>query len=684
MSVGARPGTAASDTATPAGGIAKARPDMASRVLATVTALPVLLAIPVLLAGFPLLALRHFAPVPMLIGTVICAAVIVPLGLRHLPALKFAAPWWTVAAISAIAVAFGVFQVIHHSQFIIVTRDPASYMQFAAWISGHHSLPIPQHRAAFGGNYRWLHFWSFAFYQVHETVVPQFMAAMPMVLALGFWAGGVNAALLIPPVLGAAAVLTFGGLAARLMNPRWAVLATAGLALSLPEMFTSRSAYSEPLTQILLLGGLALAADSLRLNRTPARVLAALAGLAFGLTVLVRIDGASDVLPLIPYIGLLLLGRRTQALPMLGGAVVGALYGLADGEKFSKPYLKVISGSLRPLAALVVLAAAVTALAVMVLWRYGVPKITSRWLLIPVSVLPFAALFVLWVRPDRHTIPSASDITKLNTVAQEFGVRWLSWYAGVPVIIAGAIGIALLSRRCLRGDAPEWTLPLMTFCWASLIVLYRPAITPDQPWASRRLVPAVLPGFILLAVWASGWAVGRLRALGYPRVLNGGLAAVSAAALLIPVAVTSWGVRVTSHGVVANGLATQTTYGGEVTAVDKLCAAIPKNASVVIISGPIADRLLEAVRGMCGFPAGRINEPQTYQVRDVIASIERVGRVPAIVADLPNAFNPYPGGVVRQVVTLKTQQDGDESFYLHAPRTTVPLTLTIWIWEPAR
>ena len=33
-----------------------------------------------------------------------------------------------------------------------------------------------------------------------------------------------------------------------------------------------------------------------------------------------------------------------------------------------------------------------------------------------------------------------------------------------------------------------------------------PAITPDQPWASRRLVPAVLPGFILLAVWALSWA----------------------------------------------------------------------------------------------------------------------------------------------------------------------------------
>jgi hypothetical protein len=681
MSVRARPGTDAPATAT-SGAVANARPDMASRVLATVTALPVLLAIAVLLAGFPLLVLKHFAPVPMVIGTIICAAVIVPLGLRHLPALKFTAPWWTVAAIPAIAVAFGIFQAIHHSQFIIVTRDPASYMQFAAWLSGHHSLPIPQHRSMFGANYKFIRYESFAFYQVHETVVPQFMAGMPMVLSFGFWLGGVNAALLVPPLLGAAAVLTFGGLAARLMNPRWAVLATAALAISLPEMFTSRSAYSEPLTQILFLGGIALIVDALRRDGTPARVLAALAGLGLGLTVLVRIDGASDILPLIPYVGLLLIGRRPQALPLLGGAAVGALYGVADAVMFSRPYLKTISASLKPLAALVVFVALLTVVAVMVLLRYGVPKITSAWVLNAVSVLPFAVLFVLWVRPDRHKMPSASDITRLNTFAQEFGVRWLSWYAGVPIIIAGLIGIALLSRRCLRGEAPQWTLPLLTFCWASAIVLYRPAITPDQPWASRRLVPAVLPGFILLAAWTCGWAIGKVRALGYPRVLNAGLATACSAALLVPVAVTSWGVRVTGHGILADGLADRTTYTGEVAAVNKMCAAFPENASVVIISGPIADRLLEAVRGMCGLPAARIEMPKVYQVRDVIKSIERVGRVPAIVGDTANEFNPYPNGVVRRVVTLNTQQD--ESAYLRAPRSTTPLTLTIWMWEPAR
>jgi hypothetical protein len=62
----------------------------------------------------------------------------------------------------------------------------------------------------------------------------------------------------VPPLPGACAVLTFGGLAARLIGPRWAPLAALILALSLREQFTSRSAYSEPLAQILFLGGLCL------------------------------------------------------------------------------------------------------------------------------------------------------------------------------------------------------------------------------------------------------------------------------------------------------------------------------------------------------------------------------------------------------------------------------------------
>jgi len=41
---------------------------------------------------------------------------------------------------------------------------------------------------------------------------------------------------------------------------------------------------------------------------------------------------------------------------------------------------------------------------------------------------------------------------------------------------------------------PAWVLPLITFGWIIVTVLYRPAIIPYQPWASRSWCPACCPG----------------------------------------------------------------------------------------------------------------------------------------------------------------------------------------------
>ena len=92
-----------------------------------------------------------------------------------------------------------------------------------------------------------------------------------MLLAVGFWLGGVKAALAMAPLLGACGVLVFGGLVARLVGPRWAPLAALVIAVSVPEQFTSRSTYSEPLAQILFLGGLCLSSTRCEPSAAPWR-----------------------------------------------------------------------------------------------------------------------------------------------------------------------------------------------------------------------------------------------------------------------------------------------------------------------------------------------------------------------------------------------------------------------------
>ena len=717
MSVGARTETSGAATPGAGEGARSAVADTAGRLLGRLSVLPALVVMAWLLAGLPLLLAHRFTPTLMLAVSVPLAVVLVVLGLRWIPGpgrisgrwpaalpegVPGAArtPWWTVVGVIAVAVAFGADQMIYHSQQILVMRDPASYLNFGYWIAHHGSLPIPQSRSAFGLTHQALSFKTPAFYQVGGTIVPQFMAGLPMILAAGFWTGGVGAALAMAPVLGACGVLTFGGLAARLVGPRWAPLATLVLALSLPEQFTSRSTYSEPVAQILFLGGLCLVIDALDRNETAARVIGALGGLALGLTLLVRIDGASDILPVIPYAGLLLLGRGRQAVPLLGGLVVGVIYGLADGLLLSRPYLSSIKSSLEPLALLAALLIIATLLAVAWRWQRGVPAARGRWLPNVIAVLPFVVIAGFAIRPYLQTVRAATDGTTMSVMTMfqhgnhlpvdptrtyaELSLRWVFWYLGVPAVVLSAIGVALLSRRCLRGQAPVWTLPLVAFAWAIVAFLYRPAITPDQPWGSRRLVPSVLPGFILLAVWATGWLIAALRRTGAPPALRATLAACLVALLVLPAAITTFGLRLRSGGpagvrLAAVGLAFKRSYQGEAGAVNGLCAAIPRGSTVLFLSGGIAGNLAQVVRGMCGDPTADVVDPRPAAVGQDVLSITQAGRRPVLLAATRSQLDRY-GGPIRQIMMLRITWDAHT--LTTAPVYPWPISFTVWMSEP--
>jgi hypothetical protein len=708
MSLGARTEEAAPQpAAAPAAG-GQVR-DLAGRTFRQLTVLPALLAMAWLLAGLPLLLLGHFSFALMLVLSIPIAIVLVTLGLRWVSgpsqgplaargAAPAATPWWVVIAVIVIAVAFGADQFLYHSQQIIVNRDPASYIQFANWISHHGSLPIPQDNAAFGGVNKALTFNTAAFYDVGRTIVPQFMAGLPMTLAAAFWIGGLHAATAMGTLLGACGVLVFGGLVARLVGPRWAPLGALVLALSLPEMFTSRSTYSEPLVQILLLGGLCLLIDSFSTDGLATKGAAALAGLALGLTLLVRIDGASDMLPLIPYCGLALVGRYRQAWPLIAGIVAGTAYGAVDGLVLSRPYLTEIKGSLIPLVLIGALVLVVTAVAVAVYWRRGVPQLRTDRLPNLAAALAFLVTIALVIRPYVQTATETKTHAEQLTMAKlqraqhlavapdrtyyEISLHWVFWYLGILAVILATIGAALLARRCLRGNAPAWTLPLMAFAWIIVTTLLRPGIVPDQPWASRRLVPGVLPGFILLAVWVTSWLAGWLRQRGVQPVVRGGVVAVIALALVLPVVRTSWGIAHKSGGpagirLVAVGLGDNRTFAGEVPAVQKMCKAIPANASVVFVDHA-GNSMAQVVRGMCGVPTALATKFSQHAISQLVADIRRAGRRPVLLAGQQADLTRY-GLQPTQIMHLRTR--GDPHQLTTAPVYRDHLNYNVWMSE---
>jgi hypothetical protein len=699
--------------------------------------MPALLAAAWLLPALPLLLAGRFSARPMVFMFAPLAAALCYFAVRQLPAAWPAfreasqqkqaktrqatgrparAQWWALAATLAIAVAFTVWQLAERTEQIIYLRDPATYLQVAYWIAHHGLLPIPDNAVAFGGPHLGLGFASSNYYPRGTGIVPQFMTGAPLVLAAGIWLHGLNAALLVTPVIGGCAVLSFGGLAGRLAGPGWAPAAAAVLALSLPEQYTSRGSFSEPLAQVLLFGGLCLLADSLVIGRNTKidwpgqdKVLAALAGLALGLTILVRIDGLSDILPAVPFLGVLLAARRRQAVPFGVALVIGVGYGLADGYLKSRPYLDLEAPSLRPLGYIVAATVVATAAGLTITTSKRARDTAKRLLATKAAhYLPAAAaaltvlIFVAFaVRPLVQHVAGETNPTSIAYMAElqklaglpvngrrqyyEDSLYWVIWYLGIPAVLLGAFGLAVLAKRCTKAlltwkdpqaAARVWALPLMITLWTVVTVLYRPAVAPDQPWASRRLVPFVLPGLILGGIWAATWLKKEAAQLGRTRATAVTIASCCAASLLIPTALTTLDLGFTrASGLDAHGMAFRKIGTGELTAVSRLCQQIGPGASVVILDSLTADRFAQVVRGICGQPTAILSHPNA--LNPVVQGIEKAGRRPVLLAE-NKAELP---GIPRQIVNLLTTQ---EAHNLTAPPTrTWLIHYTVWMSTPS-
>ena len=512
----------------------------------------------------------------MLLISAPLAVALVVYGLRRVPgrspqAMSGGRPdrpwtaWWGVAGTIVVAVGFGAWQLHANSAAAIVSRDPGTYLQSGYWIAQHGTLTIPKSLAAFGGAHPGLSFSSIGFFPNGTALAASGMSGLPMLIAGGFWIHGLSAASAMSPIIGALALLTFGGLVGRLAGPQWAPAGALVLGFTLPQQYTSRSAFSETLMQLLLIGGLCLLIDSLTLESmgedtvaamprgwprwlTPGRALAALAGLALGLSVLARVDALVYLLPVIPFVGVLLAGTGARLCPFSLGFVAGVGYGLADGYLGSRPYMETLArlaaaagradrrragGAHRGRSSVAApgpatqppsegrrqAAAAVAARGRRRAGRRGPDRPRGPAVCADRARAPRSrnGAFVARLQRLEHLPVDPSRLYAEDTL------YWAIWYVGTPAVLLGGLGLALLLCRTVRalltwqdvtGAARNWALPLVLIGWGAAAVLWQPGTVPDQPWASRRLVPLVLPGLVLGAIWASAWLVGWARQRG--------------------------------------------------------------------------------------------------------------------------------------------------------------------------
>jgi hypothetical protein len=733
------------------------------RLFAGITQLPALLAMAWLVPGTAMLLAGRLLPVPLVIIFVPLAVALCYFAMRQLPAswprfrdLPAAAPasagrrrpgvpLSAVLTTVAIAVGFAVWQAVDRSQQVIVATDPGVYLQYGYWIAEHGSVRIPQTASAFG-YFPGLNFGSAGFFPAGDSVTPAYMPGLPLVLAAGVWLGGVQGALLMTPVIGGCAVLSFGGLVGRLVGPRWAPAGALVLALVLPEQYVSRTPFSEPLVQVLLFGGLCLVIDSQvvsqwRRDFGAAMALAGFGGLALGLTVLVSIGSLSVLLPVFPVLALMFVARRPHAGPLGLGLFAGVGYGLYTGLTLARPYLMSLSAQLHLFGLCAAGFGLITALVAPLAFpavrarvrrffaaRAHVAGLRGDPVALPslgavaqwaALLIPVALLAVFATRPYYQTTRGQTDpfvireVSSLQRLAHlpvdgrrqyyESSLDWVFWYLGVPAVLLACAGAALLGRRLVRAAldwrtspiaARMWGLPFVIIGWSVVTVLWDPAVLPWQPWASHRLVPVVLPGLILLGLWMSSRLKARAVGVGAARWTSILVGICCVLAMTIPPLMTSLNPQLAAHpsiGRYSSGLSkflSRLRFDGVGTSATYggSLAAVRGLCSAIGPNASVVFVDAATANSLSQVVRGMCGQPAASVAGASSRAVEQLVTSIEQAGRRPVLLGSSPSRVsllgVKPRVVLSLRTSGDARVLTGPPATTWPVRYVVWMASP--
>lgn len=616
-----------------------------------------------------------------------------------------ALPVWSAASLVVLALAATTWAGLTHSEQVLPRRDSGSYLQSAVELASGHTRPIQVPANSVGGSdvlsIPGLTLGSPAFYATGTpstpTIQPQFPIGPSAWYSLAWWLGGATATFWAPAVFFGFTVLGTGLLGSLVAGSRWGPLASLGTALLFPVLHVARSTYSEPVALPALAAGLlalTLAARSARVvDVGPARRAAVVAGLLMGGAVLIRVDALREAVLVVPVIVLALLQRQVHARALAIATGAAAVVAFALTALTSYRYLGSIAGSLLPLVAFGVAVVAVGAVLLAGARRgWSMPLLVQAWLARALAggVVLVAAVLAsrpMWQAVRQSAADPGSRVVAALQAAQglhvdggrtyaEQSVTWMSWWVGPVALVVAVVATATLAHRAASAwvegrGLPAWTAAAVVGVGSTLLTLYRPGITPDHPWADRRLVIA-LPTVVLLGV-ASAAVLSRwsTRRLPYAVMVTG--SALVSASLVIPAAVATW-----PH-------ATERVERGERAAVDQVCQQFRPGDVALMVDSRAVNEWPEVLRGYCGVPAlattfALRSNPVTFG-----AAIDRIGRdvrahggsLVLVAADTTDSLSRL--GLHTAVVGVDTHVREDARLLERRPDHLVDLPLTVWL-----
>lgn len=541
-----------------------------------------------------------------------------------------------IAMLAIILIWIG-FNINYASQNIFINRDPGIYNVVAEWLIDKPDLVI-QSSEVFGDNPDIVP--STAGFETvtgnPERLYPQAPHLLPVLLALAGRAMGLGGMLQANVAIGGLALLSLYGLTRFFVRPKWALLATTVLAVSLPMIYFSRDTYSEPLTLLLIFGGLSLVFIA---QLAGSRLVWFLAGVAASAGVLVRADAylvlASFLLGSFLLTALAASGKRREALGNSMSFIIGlgivAFIGWMDLTLLSLHYYNALETKILIQIGLIALILVFGPLLILLAWRYQLLKFlyqrTKRWL--PIAAVGAIILFSLFLltRPLWDTAYGASNQYSRAYVASlqqrdgdpimptrsyaEYTAYWIMWYIG-PVAAALAVaGLSLLAYGLLRHKKKLVIMLLLVFGTTALLYLISPRITPDQIWASRRFLPIVFPALCLFAAVA----LQRLADMQLSKKVKVPLLSGVIILILTPPLFISY------------PFLTHKEFAGQLNQVNEICSLLPDDAAVLLLGGE-GVHMTQTIRTHCNVPAERLRHPSEEALAEAATAARDKGLVP--------------------------------------------------------
>jgi hypothetical protein len=638
------------------------------------------------LSGIALLVVHRYHPLTvwaLAAGAALAGAVAVA---RRSKNGSVVAPHGPALAAVGVALIFFAITGVLHSEHLMTDRDPGVYVNTGRSIAGQHTL-TPTVRAGPFEDPKFV-VSSPGFDEVSGKQQTWFLPMLPVLLALGWSAGGYTGLFAVGPLLGALGLLVCYALSARLVGPRWAVLAPVLLAINPLQTWFARDAYSELVVQGLALGGIWMYLEA-RANLSPR--FAAVSGALVATSVLARFDALAIVAALVGFSALewtrRLDGERHNARRQVVAAfaivlLAVTIYCSLIAHTTSSGYLDAHRNFTRSLY--IGLAGAVVLGTIWIVAHRLRPGFGRR---LARAHLPFAigCAFVtsacIWAYVWRPANPA--DAFSLGDIltpppnpagwlrAQwSWSMRWFVEWFGISAVLLALFGFLILCRRALRGNVAA-TAVVMVVSPLAVIFIWRPDVAPDQPWAMRRFLPIVIPGLVIavsVVMHSLTSAARRIRArrqrlLAYFVVfaLIGGAIAPSAIA--------------------AAPLAGARAQHGAFAAVRRLCAELPSDAVVLIFPASYLDNeMTQTVRGFCEVPTARAPTEPDLDIASLARAWNKAHRSLYIVTASPEKIRKPTRANVAVVVHLEIDDRYAPQYtYRVRPSRYVPHPRQLWL-----